>query len=99
MAVQPNHGRDIETDILRVLAEGPATIQEVRCWLIGAHPVGGPPARSTVARHLVALTQPPPERRLVRLASSGRRRGAVFALTDEGRRVAEARGLTRRADR
>lgn len=102
MATQPNAGRDIETDILRVLAEahlsGGAllTVREIRDAM-------GPPAVSTttIRSHCRGMSQwygrrPFPQRPWVMESDGPPAR--CYAITDEGLRVAEARGLARKAD-
>lgn len=104
MARQPNAGRDIESDILRVLArnetetaerpyrkpirEGSMTTREIR----EALPL--PPVSATGVRsNLYVMTR----RGLVE--ERGRTsQSSTYALTDEGRRVAETRGLVRGAE-
>lgn len=86
MARQPNAGRDIESDILRSLVDGPMTVPEMEDELHVS--------QSTLRDHM---------RRLLQRGWSETVRPKVFgasphALTPEGRRVAEARGLTGRAE-
>lgn len=90
MSTQPNAGRDVETDILRVLAEadGPVPYETVRSLL----PEPLPTPRAATEAMMLA------DRKgwLLRTPPSGGR--ASWSLTDEGHRVAEARGLARRAE-
>lgn len=90
MATQPNHGRDIKIDILRVLAEAPT-------------PVSSTDIAS--ALHIQAGEHRPLTECMAAMDGSGWLKRtppaggrARWSLTDEGRRVAEARGLVRRAE-
>lgn len=100
MARQPNHGRDIESEILRVLAEAEAVanddlgmaVQHIEARLPGY-------AMSTL---LDALSDLWDRRPAPPVHATGYTMGdyeiTFYALTEEGRRVAEARGLVRRAE-
>jgi len=98
VADQPNHGRDIESDILRALrGVYGRTSANLRYRLVRQHQSDESPSEPELDRTLEQLRQ----RGLVQV----RGRARLWLLTADGlraadrsRRVAEARGLVRRAE-
>lgn len=86
MATQPNAGRDIESDILRVLAER----TEMSGLGFRRHVGGTPRIVMNMVIHMERTGM-----LAVRSDAHGRRH---WSLADRGHRVAEARGLARRGE-